>query len=120
MIMGFEEQTGNLTDKELGVIQHIVDQLNKTSKEKPLKNRGINGNLSLAGRGWFNSARIRKMINYISINQLTRLPLVANNRGYYITNNQDEIDRYLLSLTQRIQSIIYRRGAVKTWRITSE
>jgi hypothetical protein len=119
MITGFEQQTGNLTQRELDVLPDIIEQLNKTSKDRPLKNRAINGNLLFRSKGNFEGVRIRKIINHISLYHMTRLPLVANSRGYYITSDDNEIRRYVQSLTDRISSIANRQQSVKKWRISN-
>lgn len=104
-----------MTDLELTAIPFIVDMLNSASKDKPIKNRIIANGLLNPCKHWFEPPRVRKMINYISLRQMTCAPLVANNKGYYITDDQVEILRYVQSLWERIASIEARRKSVSKW-----
>lgn len=118
MITGFTEETAKLTERELQAIPHIVKYLNSSSKEKPIKNRKIASDLILVVKWYFEPPRIRKMINYISLRNMTDLPLVANSKGYYVTNDKDEVKRYCQSLKDRLGSISARYRSVLRWQIS--
>lgn len=117
MITGFEEITAKLTSEELQMIPVLVEGLNGSSKKQPFNNLQMRTRLAVLCKKVVDNARIRKMINYISINKLTRQPLVANSKGYYITGDEFEIFRYCSSLKDRANAIEYRRQVLMGWEI---
>ena len=50
-----------------------------------------------------NGPRLRKIIHHIRVEQLL-VGLCSNSKGYYITDNLEELEEYVLSLGQRIRS----------------
>lgn len=50
-------------------------------------------------------ARIRKIINYIRVNKLI-VNLLATSKGYFISNDFEEINKYKESLIARANSIL--------------
>ncbi|MCF8430269.1 MAG: hypothetical protein K9G64_09070 [Bacteroidia bacterium] len=50
-------------------------------------------------------SRIRKIINYIRVNKLI-VNLLATSKGYFISNDPNEISRYKESLIARANSIL--------------
>jgi hypothetical protein len=49
-------------------------------------------------------ARLRKIIHHIRIKNIIPL-LIATSKGYYISNDENEIELYIKSLNERINSI---------------
>jgi hypothetical protein len=105
MINGFTEETKPLTDYELDVLLPILIQglMNKKGKDKAVKNCWICR--CLKGQGYkIDEARVRKLINHIRVHGMV-IGLIATNAGYYIAENAEEIDDYILSLNGREQAI---------------
>ena len=107
MIEGFEEQTHELTEYELACVHSVISYLRLcVGVERAVKNYHIADNI---GRGSLfdtkiTPPRMRKIINYIRINNL--LPcLCSNSKGYYVARDKEELDSYIKSLYQRIKSI---------------
>lgn len=103
MISGFEEYTSELTKEELRSATQVVAMLHFSSKENPITSAQISREL-----GWRrlqnHGARVRKIINWIRLKKIVP-NLVASSRGYYRTNDPQEIERYVKSLRQRIEAI---------------
>lgn len=98
MIKGFEEYTYELTDIEL----LIVDQLIKGFNNKIGKDKAVTSTL-ICKAIRITAPRLRKLINYIRCtNQMPGL--CSSKNGYFIANNLDEINEYIISLKQRIKS----------------
>lgn len=112
MIHGFEEITARLSDDEIALIPEVVNMLNERTKENPIKNSVISGGLIMKYNKFISAPRIRKMINYISLRHMTKHTLVANSKGYYITQDINEIVRYVNSLCDRSEAINVRASSI--------
>lgn len=104
MITNFEEITYELTEEEMKYVSGFVSAFNKrvgeenaiTSVEITAKFKQLNISM--------NGARIRKIVNYVRTNKLVK-NLIATSKGYYVASSQEQIDKYKLSLQQRINEI---------------
>lgn len=113
MVTGFEKETHELTDYETNkVVPAIVRKIKHNYGAK----RAVTGKViirELDGMGMKTTApRLRKMINYIRINNLV-YNLVASSKGYYIANSPAECRRFIKSLDERANAIILVRDAMK-------
>lgn len=116
MIRGFEDQTHDLTEKE---IKKIVPAVRFYLRYRIGYDNAISGNvllqrLNLSGYK-VRPARIRKIINYLVISDVvirTGYVLIASNKGYFITRNKLEIQKWVLSMTDRIEAMKKRLEAV--------
>jgi hypothetical protein len=119
MITNFELQTAPLTKEEKELTLILVLILNKQAKpENPLNCSELIKQLYTYKPGYkIAGSRLRKMIHYISVEQLTYLPLVAGHKGYWLTNNPHEIENYIESLWDRIFAIQCRAESIKKWKI---
>lgn len=103
MITNFEEITYELTPMEQAAVSHIVFLLRNSMT--PVKNQQIskylreqNSELKLDG------PRIRKIIGYIRVKKLLK-NVIATSKGYYVSYDKKDIERYVKSLTERINAI---------------
>lgn len=110
MINGFERETGTLTKMELNVIvPEVVECLaGRKGEDNAIKNREIC--LRMAKYG-ITEPRMRKIINYIRLNNLVSC-LIATNNGYYIAETLDEFGDYIESLMSRESAIKAVRDAL--------
>jgi hypothetical protein len=107
MITNFEEITEELTQEELALIPFIVNAFKKYTKEEPIKATDIVSKFLKSEHSQkitMTQPRLRKMVNYIRTNAL--LPLIATSNGYYVSTDKEEIEKQILSLTQRANSIL--------------
>jgi len=106
MITNFENQTYALTDRELSMIDSLVEYLKlATGEENHVTASSLSKMYGVSG------PRIRKMIHYIRTNNLL-LGLVAKSNGYYVTNELVDLLKYERSLSERIASIEEVRKAL--------
>ena len=105
MINGFEDETHELTDKELKLVEIIVPKLSKNiGKDKAVKNNKIRD--FLLSKGYkVGQARIRKLMHHIRVSNRVE-NLIATSRGYYRAESVEEVKVYVESLHQRARSII--------------
>lgn len=105
MIENFEEYTHDLTEYELQLVPKFVNSFqNKIGKENAVTAKTIEAKMKVSG------PRIRKIINYIRNRGLVE-GLVASSSGYYITNDIEEVKKYIESLDGREQAIrVVREG----------
>lgn len=105
MITGFKEYTHELTEYEVNVLLPIfltglkskIGKANAiTSKEMVQKIRLKDGRVS--------EPRVRKIIHHIRCAGLIN-NLISTSKGYYISNDVEEIFNYKQSLRERICSI---------------
>jgi rRNA-processing protein FCF1 len=105
MINGFEEETHELTEKELKLVQPIVNGL----KTKIGEINAISGGkiiVAMRSSGYkIDASRLRKIIHHIRVKRLIE-KLVSTNKGYYIATTDEELKKYVESLNQRINSIV--------------
>ncbi len=105
MINGFEKITKDVTDLEKNKLAPIIiKKLNKCiGKSKSITNAKLIDLLITKGHST-NQARVRMIIHYIRINGLVER-LVAGKKGYFISNDEQELNKYIDSLLQRVSSI---------------
>jgi predicted GTPase len=104
MINGFNERTKKLTDFENRIIKIMVPKLKMNiGKKKAVTNREITSQLKILGYK-VSAVRLRKVIHHIRINKLVT-NLVSTSDGYYRAENQEDVEKYVKSLQQRINSI---------------
>ncbi len=111
MINGFEDETTELTYEEkllvprfqrgLWKCQGKANAITSVQIERKLKADGIK----------CTGARIRKIINYIRIKGIVPR-LLATSDGYFVSDNEEEIRKYVESLDQRINAIKAVRDAM--------
>lgn len=107
MITNFEELTEELTEQELNrIVPALIRGLRtKIGKENTITNKQMKEGLEEICNIKTTEPRIRKMIQYIRISgSIERL--IATSKGYYISNDVQELKDYLESLMQRADSIM--------------
>lgn len=100
MITNFEEITKELTEAEMQILEPLKDVLSKTNKKCPYLTDTILWQLS---EYKVTGVRLRKLVNYIRVNRL--LPLIATSKGYYLSWDNEEIEREIKSLRERAGAI---------------
>lgn len=105
MINNFEDYTFEITNEERFVVDVIVKRFNTLRGKRNIATgeqirNGIKTHLNID----FAESRIRKMIQYIRLNNLV-LGLVATSRGYYVAESIDEIQQWVDSLISRENAI---------------
>ncbi len=111
MIIGFPEQTKELNQAEIEIAKDLIMRLKRfnVGKKNVITGDKITAYYNRHGHQ-IKGPRLRKIINFIRTHQLVK-NLIANSDGYYISNDSKEIDDYILSLNQRINSIIQVRNS---------
>ena len=112
MLKGFESHTEPLTNYEINeILPRMIGGLSRRlGIEQAISNRQIIEILRNKGLST-TDARIRKIINYIRVNDLVP-GLIAASKGYYVSKNPKEIRGYIQTLAGREQAI--RAIRVKT------
>lgn len=108
MITNFEEITADLTAEEMKLIDILVSGFKNRTKENPIKEpeicKAINSNLSKYGiRTKLTGARLRKLVNVIRSSG--KCPVIATSKGYYSSNDREEIERQIRSMRERASAI---------------
>ena len=105
MIEGFEDETAYLSDYEKDTLLPVIVRglnwrmgiecvITNAEMVKALKKYGFKTT----------GARIRKIINYIRVKKLV-INLISSSKGYYRTNDPEEVRKYVHSLMQRASAI---------------
>lgn len=105
MILTFENQTHKLTEYEYKVVMPILVEglKKKIGKSKAITNNKICSALKEKGYK-VTEPRIRKIIYFIR--QYNAVPmLIASSKGYWVTNDINEVKDWLESLESRIEAI---------------
>ncbi len=119
MINGFEDYTAPLTEyEEDTLLPMFVDILSRhIGSENAITNKKLVA--SFRGNGYvINDARVRKLINHIRVNGLI-YRLVASSKGYYVTQSQDELEAFIMSLRGREEAIKAVRLAMEKQPVTT-
>ena len=104
MINGFPEETEELNNFEKEVAKIMVPKLKlNVGEDKAVTNIEIRRKLQLLGFK-VNAPRIRKIIHFIRVHKLVT-SLVSTSKGYYRATEQEQIEKYVDGLQQRINSI---------------
>jgi len=105
MVEGFEILTYELNEYETEKLLPLLIEGFKTKlgKEKEITSTEIIRVLTAKGYK-ITGARLRKIVNYIRVNNLI-FNLISTSKGYYIATSQEECLKYLKSLKERIGSI---------------
>jgi hypothetical protein len=106
MLTNFEDETQNLTEKELAIVPSIIKAFRKYTKENPIKSPEIVSRYNAGvkkGDITLNGVRLRKIVNHIRSYGL--LPLIATSKGYYVSFDKEEIKLQIASLHERANSI---------------
>ena len=110
MIEGFEKETEELNDFEKSLLPKFVAGLStKKGKGAAITNKQMIAGLKDRGIE-VGEARVRKIINHIRNTGLVE-GLIATSKGYYVSNDIEEINKYIESLLGRESAIrIVREG----------
>lgn len=113
MINGFEKQTIELNDHELNVVSILVDRFSKKPGFKNIvTNNQIIEGLRMKHGIEIKDSRVRKVIQYIRVNNL--IPgLIATSKGYYSTDDIEELESWIESMVQRENAIRETRLAIE-------
>lgn len=105
MINGFVEETEELNDYEKDTLLPLMVKglTPRIGSDKAITNKQMREGLKKLDHS-VSDARVRKLINYIRMHRLV-VNLVSSSRGYYRTNDLDELNNYVESLMQRASSI---------------
>jgi len=105
MIRGFEKQTRPISDAEKEHARYYYQFLKTNSNM-------YHSSTELRMKHGIASVRLRIIMHYIRIELCKDDFIIANNKGYKYTRNPKEIEEYLKSLSERINSqvSIFNRG----------
>jgi len=105
MITNFENITFELNEVEQKLIPIFVKALElKVGKSNAITNSEIIKGIKKAYGIRLTGARVRKIIQYIRITGKVER-LIASSKGYYISNDTQELKDYIESLMQRAEQI---------------
>lgn len=108
MIELFEDITYELTDQEKSLVPGFVAGLNKRIGVE----RAITSTEIIRRMPGMTGPRVRKIINYCVTNYLV-MGLVGTSKGYYISQDREEIK-------QAIAGLGHREAAIRTRRLRLE
>ena len=113
MIYGFEKETEPLCEYERETLLPIMVAClsRKVGKDKAVKNEYMCEKME-EHNYHIGPARVRKIINHIRVNDLIEC-LMATNKGYYITEDPQEMRNYISSLKGREEAIRAVRMAME-------
>lgn len=104
MIEGFEKETSPLSDKELELIPGLVMSFcRRVGKKRAIQSWQILRAYRRRGHK-IDSARLRKMINYIRIYNMVP-NLVSSNAGYWVEPDPYFVKKYIKTLLSRSNAI---------------
>jgi hypothetical protein len=101
--------TEKLTTEEKDIVlPMLLNALKKGTEDQPLVSDRIvkwfNDNKQQIGmKTNFTSSRLRKLTNYCRTNGIA--PIIANSKGYYISNKKKDLVELKLSIISRIESL---------------
>jgi len=105
MITNFEEITEKLTEKELEMIPYLVAGFKTHTKENPIKAPAIIKAFNTSMPQYkITEPRLRKCVNYIRSKSI--IPLIATSKGYYVSNDRNELVSQIMSLRDRSSAIM--------------
>ena len=108
MITNFEEITKPLTDDEILYVNWFAVSFKNMKKEEPVKTDRIvefaNSKRYLREiKTKLTPARLRKIINHINGNAM--LCVIGTSKGYYVSEDEDDIEKSIKSKRERANAI---------------
>lgn len=118
MITNFENITNELTDMEKMILPYVISAFSKRKKDNPIKAPEIikKMNVWFKEQNWnlkMSEPRLRKMSNHIRTHGL--LPLISTTKGYYTSEDKEEIKKQIESLEQRATSIKHSADGLRVF-----
>lgn len=107
MITNFEEITSALTSEEKSQIVVVIRILQLRKKENPILSESLEKLTNMRG------SRLRKIINLIR--SLGIIPIIGTSRGYYISEDIEDINKEICSLNERAEAIQNAATGLKIW-----
>lgn len=104
MIEGHEYETSELSEKELALAMKLIPFFKKKTKDTPVKANDIMKGLKDKWNYDLKPSRLRKIINFYRTN--TIIPIISDSNGYYVSYEEEDINKISKSLTQRANSMI--------------
>ncbi len=105
MIKNFEQVTATLNQDEKKLVPVIVKRfIDKQGKQNIVTNQEIIQGIKKHFGIELSQPRVRKIIQYIRLNNLLT-GLIATQSGYYYTTNANEIREWIQSMKQREAAI---------------
>lgn len=107
MITGFDKETAPLSATEQFAARYVAEMLKKhVGKANAINNYKLQQHVFTTINEKLDSARIRKIINYLRTHEEHELSaLCANSNGYYVAANEQELTEYIESLHSRASAI---------------
>jgi len=123
MIPGFEDHTAPLNDYEKNTLMPVIIKglQKRIGKNNAITNaemcRKLNNHFYLNSPSYkkITGARVRKIINHIRLYDKVSC-LVSSSKGYYVTNNIEDINRYIESLEKRAKALFSVASALTKQR----
>ena len=105
MITNFENETQPLTPSELKLARLVANIIRNHTKAKPIFSQQLQAEVHWNTAVDINvtQVRLRAIIHYLRCNE--KLPIIATSRGYYFTDDVNEIRKQSKSLKERAMSI---------------
>lgn len=114
-VTNFEKETQPLTEKELLLVQSLVNVIRETGA-KTLNHKELvnaveqNYNKTTGEYAWIkSSSTLRKLVNYVVVNKI--IPIASGSAGYWMCQDH-EIEDQVRSLRERANSILARANAL--------
>lgn len=113
MITGFDLHTAPLSDEEKALVPVIIGGLSKRNhKSKAIHGASICRQVS-AKYTKLTEPRLRKITNFLRSAKI--LPVIATSKGYYVSYDKVEIEKQIVSLTERRDAIQSAIDGLKKW-----
>lgn len=118
-LKGFEDINPDLSKYELEMLlpAMLPAFLTKIGVKNAVKGKDIAAGMKARGFKKCTDVRVRKIINYIRRKNLI-LGLIATSKGYYISNDKEEIADYITSLDGRTNEIMKVRAEFYRYYLT--
>lgn len=106
MITGFDKHTKDLTAIEKDIVLPILTKGFKqlVGKKAAMTSGAIIDSVRTHHNLTITAPRLRKIVNYIRINDKVPL-LISTSKGYYVATDQQEVIDYIKSLRERSEAI---------------
>lgn len=107
-IATFETYTHELTEKELELAKLMAEGFKRRiGKTNSISSTEIIRLMKAKGYS-LSGPRIRKIVNFLVNTQGVHAWFIADESGYYVATNEEEVEKHVLSLVQRAASIVQR------------
>lgn len=105
MITNFEQETRDLSTRELEIAEYIAPYFKNRTKNNPVRTSEIQAGVKKYKNVDLRPERVRAIIRFLRMSRKV-IHLVGSSKGYYVARNKEEFEKAWKSLKERADAAV--------------